>query len=375
MTEMFQLSNARGEVVGINNYDLTAFTPTGLGIEFNNTYMQYDSYFKLSKTNINQGKFSVNIMFGDIESESYLTFSDFATFLSYQPLMMIYTTDIGTWYRDARLTSLTKTEIGGATVFATDKLNEAFSIEFINPWYNNKTGYYKTYDSDSGLAIYSKGFFNEIGESNRNYILTSSGEGSTDYSRPVLTGGNVNTSNVNMKYLSDSIQLVYVGDGTKEWYYSPADAWTNVADSVLNFDDTYTISVDVKGTVPAAAFRVSNMWSTQTKINNNTWTRISYTFKFPNLSGDNMSQFYIRLNAMNGTDTNATGFANGMTLSFRHFKLEIGDKATPWITAKEDGVTDKNMLYTYGYMGVKASNSTNKPFADEAQTDITHLED
>ena len=36
---MFQLSNARGEVVGINNYDLTAFTPTGLGIEFNNTYI------------------------------------------------------------------------------------------------------------------------------------------------------------------------------------------------------------------------------------------------------------------------------------------------------------------------------------------------
>ena len=375
MTEMFQLSNARGEVVGINNYDLTAFTPTGLGIEFNNTYMQYDSYFKLSKTNINQGKFSVNIMFGDIESESYLTFSDFATFLSYQPLMMIYTTDIGTWYRDARLTSLTKTEIGGATVFATDKLNEAFSIEFINPWYNNKTGYYKTYDSDSGLAIYSKGFFNEIGESNRNYILTSSGEGSTDYSRPVLTGGNVKTININMKYLSDSIQLVYVGDGTKEWYYSPADAWTNVADSVLNFDDTYTISVDVKGTVPAAAFRVSNMWSTQTKINNDTWTRISYTFKFPNLSGDNMSQFYIRLNAMNGTDTNATGFTNGMTLSFRHFKLEIGDKATPWITAPEDGTTDKNMLYTYGYMGVHLTDDDNQPFADVAETDKTYLDD
>lgn len=372
---MFQLSNARGEVVGINNYDLTAFTPTGLGIEFNNTYMQYDSYFKLSKTNINQGKFSVNIMFGDIESESYLTFSDFATFLSYQPLMMIYTTDIGTWYRDARLTSLTKTEIGGATVFATDKLNEAFSIEFINPWYNNKTGYYKTYDSDSGLAIYSKGFFNEIGESNRNYILTSSGEGSTDYSRPVLTGGNVKTINVNMKYLSDSIQLVYVGDGAKEWYYSPADAWTNVADSVLNLDNTYTISVDVKGTVPAAAFRISNMWSTQTKINNDTWTRMSYTFKFPNLSGDNMSQFYIRLNAMNGTDTNATGFTNGMTLSFRHFKLEIGDKATPWITAPEDGITDKNMLYTYGYMGVHLTDDDNQPFADVAETDKTYLDD
>lgn len=372
---MFVLNNARGESVNLNNDNLLSYTPTGLGTIFTNTYNQYENYFKLTKSTSQQGIMTIDILFGDIESRSYESFSEFATFLAYQPLTLVYTTDAGTWYRDARIASLTKTEIGGTTIYATDRLNEQFSLEFINPWYNNKTGEYRSYDTDSNLEIYGKGFFNEIGESNRNYILTSSGEGSTDYSRPVLTGGNVNTTNVNMKYLNDSIQLVYAGDGTKEWYYSPADAWANIADSVLNFDDTYTISVDVKGTVPAAAFRVSNMWSTQTKINNDTWTRISYTFKFPNLSGDNMSKFYIRLNAMNGTDTNATGFTNGMTLSFRHFKLEIGDKATPWITAKEDGVTDKNMLYTYGYMGVKASNSTNKPFADEAQTDITHLED
>lgn len=376
MTEMFQLSNARGEVVGINNYDLTAFTPTGLGIEFNNTYMQYDSYFKLSKTNINQGKFSVNIMFGDIESESYLTFSDFATFLSYQPLMMIYTTDIGTWYRDARLTSLTKTEIGGATVFATDKLNEAFSIEFINPWYNNKTGYYKTYDTDSNLAIYSKGFFNEIGDANRNYILNSSGANSNVSARPAVIGGlnTVGSVNSTLTYNSDSIQLSYTGTGTSEWYYSLADSWSDLSDSVLNFDNTYTLSVYVKGTVPGAMLRVSDMFSTPLKINNNSWTRLTYTFKFPNLAGDHMSQFYIRLNASNGTDTNATGFTAGQTLQFKQFKLEISDKATDWITAPEDGTTDKNMLYTYGYMGVHLTDDDNQPFADVAEADKTYLD-
>lgn len=374
MTEMFQLSNARGEVVGINNYDLTSFTPTGLGIEFNNTYMQYDSYFKLSKTNINQGKFSVNIMFGDIESESYLTFSDFATFLSYQPLMMIYTTDIGTWYRDARLTSLTKTEIGGATVFATDKLNEAFSIEFINPWYNNKTGYYKTYDTDSNLAIYSKGFFNEIGDANRNYILKSSGEFGNDSWRPTISGTNNSIVNASTTYENSDIKLTYTGNGSQEWYYSLADAWSNMADTVLSFDNTYTISVDVMGTVPAVGFRVSNNWSDIKKINNTSWTRVSFTFQFPNLSGDNMSQFYIRLNALNGTDTNATGFTAGQTLLFRHFKLEIGSDSTPWITAPEDGTTDKNMLYTYGYMGVHLTDDDNRPFADVAEADETHLD-
>lgn len=375
MAELFQLLNARGEQVGINNYDLMSYTPTGLGVQFSNTYSQYDSYFKLSKSSITQSKFQVNILFGDIESESYQTFYDFATFLNYQPLTFIYTSDIGVWYREARVSGLTKTEIGGSTVLATDKLDEQFSLEFINPWYNNKTGEYRSYDTDSNLEIYGKGFFNEIGESNRNYILTSSGEGSTDYSRPVLTGGKTNYINSIISYNSDCITLTYSMNNSWDWYYSPADAWANIADSVLSFDDTYTISVDVKGTVPAAGFRISNTWSPQTKINNDTWTRISYTFKFPNLSGDNMSQFYIRLNAMNGTDTNPTGFTKGMILSFRHFKLEVGDKSTPWITAPEDGVTDKNMLYTYGYMGVKASDSTNKPFADEAQTDVTHLED
>ena len=375
MTEMFQLSNARGEVVGINNYDLTAFTPTGLGIEFNNTYMQYDSYFKLSKTNINQGKFSVNIMFGDIESESYLTFSDFATFLSYQPLMMIYTTDIGTWYRDARLTSLTKTEIGGATVFATDKLNEAFSMEFINPWYNNKTGYYKTYDSDSGLAIYSKGFFNEIGDANRNIVLLSSGESANDTSRPKIVGALNSPLNSTIKYNSNNITLTFSEVNSVSWGYSLAEQWTNLSDTTLNFDDTYTISVDVMGTVPSAFFTITGTNSTPVKINASTWTRISYTFKFPNLSGDNMSQLYIILKAGNGTDTNSTGFTAGQYLSFRHFKLEEGTVATDWITAPEDGTTDKNMLYTYGYMGLHLTDNNNQPFADVAETDKTYLDD
>lgn len=375
MTEMFQLSNARGEVVGINNYDLTSFTPTGLGIEFNNTYMQYDSYFKLSKTNINQGKFSVNIMFGDIESESYLTFSDFATFLSYQPLMMIYTTDIGTWYRDARLTKLTKTEIGGATVFATDKLNESFSIEFINPWYKNKTGYYKTYDSDSGLAIYSKGFFNEIGNANRNIVLLSSGEGANDTSRPKIVGALNSPLNSIIKYNPNNITLTFSEIDSASWGYYLAKQWTKLADTNLNFDNTYTISVDVMGTVPSAFFTITGTKSAPVKINASTWTRISYTFKFPNLSGDNMSQLYIILNAGNGIDTNSTGFKSGQYLSFKHLKLEEGSEATDWITAPEDGTTDKNMLYTYGYMGVHLTNDNNQPFADVAKTDKTHLED
>lgn len=373
---MFVLQNARGELVDILNDDLLAYTPTGLGTVFANTYNQYENYFKLSKTTVQQGQMSINILFGDIESHSYQTFTQFATFLAYQPLTLIYTTSAGTWKREARLNALTKTEIGGTTINSVDRLNEQFTLDFINPWYNNKTGTYKTYSQDLNLSIFGKGFFNELGTANRNYIQNSSGANATISTRPTVIGGlnAVGSVNSTLTYNSDSIQLTYTGTGTQEWYYSLADSWSDLSDSVLNFDNTYTLSVYVKGTVPGAMLRVSDVFSAPVKINNSTWTRLTYTFKFPNLAGDHMSQFYIRLNASNGTDTNSTGFSAGQTLLFKQFKLEVSDKVTDWITAPEDGVTDKNMLYTYGYMGTHFTNDVNQPLADKAQADKTHLD-
>lgn len=153
---MLQLTNARGETVDLNSEKLFANTPTGLGVQFTNTYSQYETYFKATKSTVTQGQFQIYILFGDVESQAYQTFSDFAQFLAYQPLTLTYTTDSGTWYRDGRLNSLTKTEIGGSTVFATDRINESFTLEFINNWYNNKSAEYKSYDPDPALATYGK---------------------------------------------------------------------------------------------------------------------------------------------------------------------------------------------------------------------------
>lgn len=158
---MFALTNARGETVDINNDKLLSYTPTGLGVQFTNTYSQYETYFKATKSTVTQGQFQIHILFGDVESQAYQTFSDFAQFLAYQPLTLTYTTDSGTWYRDGRLNSLTKTEIGGSTVFATDRINESFTLEFINNWYNNKTAEYKSYDPDPNLAKYGKEYVNQ----------------------------------------------------------------------------------------------------------------------------------------------------------------------------------------------------------------------
>lgn len=160
---MFILANSVGKTVDINSDNLLAFNPTGLGVTFNNTYSQYESYFKSTKNQVAQGQMSISILFGYVESLSYHTFSQFATFLSHQPLTLTYQTSIGPWRRDARLSSLTKTEIGGATVFATDKLNESFTLDFIGPWYQNQSGSYKSYDPDPNLGKYGKGFFTEMG--------------------------------------------------------------------------------------------------------------------------------------------------------------------------------------------------------------------
>lgn len=161
---MFALTNARGEAVDINNDKLLSYTPTGLGVQFSNTYSQYETYFKATKSTVTQGQFQIYILFGDVESQAYQTFSDFAQFLAYQPLTLTYTTDSGTWYRDGRLNSLTKTEIGGSTVFATDRINESFTLEFINNWYNNKSAEYKSYDPDPNLGTYGKIYGNQIAD-------------------------------------------------------------------------------------------------------------------------------------------------------------------------------------------------------------------
>ena len=73
----YLLSNAKGEQVNLVSSSILGYTPTGLGVAFSNSYSQYDNYFSLTKSKINQGQMSLNILFGNVESDSYLTFSSF----------------------------------------------------------------------------------------------------------------------------------------------------------------------------------------------------------------------------------------------------------------------------------------------------------
>ena len=163
----YLLSNAKGEQVNLVSSSLLGYTPTGLGVAFSNSYSQYDNYFSLTKSKINQGQMSLNILFGEVDSE-------FATFLSYQPLTLSYVSPAGTWQRDAHVASLNKSEIGGG-VSATDKLNESFTLNFINPWYNNKSVQYIKYKSDPNLAVFGRGYLNANTTNGTKYGYTYGG--------------------------------------------------------------------------------------------------------------------------------------------------------------------------------------------------------
>lgn len=374
MRVKYILNNARGEQVSLNNWDndLFAYTPTGFGVTFTNTYSQYDNYFKSGNTKTNQGQMSANILFGQIGSQSYTTFSAFATFLAYQPLTLTYISPAGTWKRDARVNQVGKSEMGGG-VLATDKLAESFTLDFINPWYNNKTGTYRTYTADSNLATYGKGFFNDLKDDQYNYIRHTSGSQVDGNTFPAILGGRYSTSPMATGAVTaDGLKLTYTGNGSVEWYYSVADAYADISGTALKFGVPYTIGFDVKGTVPSVLLRVNSTKYTAKPINNTDWTHVSYTFTMAD-STTTPGQFFIRINAVGTTGVSENGFTNGQVLQIRHLMLQDGSADTGWAPAPEDNTSVALRDYFYGYWGVKNENTTNAPYADEAVTDVTHL--
>lgn len=162
----------------------------------------------------------------------------------------------------------------------------------------------------------------------RNYIINSSGFGASDTNRASVKPNYTTSAFANsaISYNNDSITLTYTGTGTQEWYYAVAEAFRTYDSVGLDKTKQYTISVEAMGTVPGAAFRINNVFSPSVSLNNEKWTKLKYTFKFPDIGG----QFYIRLNAFAGN------FVQGQTLSFRNFKLEEGNVATDWTPAPED---------------------------------------
>ena len=217
---------------------------------------------------------------------------------------------------------------------------DAISLTASKTELNNATGALKS--DISTLKQRADGFeatvtkVNNLSVGGRNYIINSSGLSARDAARPSVKP-NATTSafaNSTITYNNEFTTITYTGTGSQEWYYALAESYKTYESAGLDKTKQYTLSVDVKGTVPSAALRVNNVYSAYISINDTTWTRLKYTFKFPDLGGTNTDKFYIRLNAISG---GATGnFVKGQTLSFRNFKLEEGNVSTDWTPAPED---------------------------------------
>ncbi len=130
MIRKFSLKNSKNEVVSLNDFDLFAHDPEGLGLSLSNEYVNTDLDFILNKTSANQGVLSVHMLFGAIDEKYYEDFRKFAVFLNYQPLELIYETDAGKFSRGCRLKEMTKSEIKDPTV-----IDETMTLEFLTPWY------------------------------------------------------------------------------------------------------------------------------------------------------------------------------------------------------------------------------------------------
>lgn len=336
---MFALTNARGETVDINNDKLLSYTPTGLGVQFTNTYSQYETYFKATKSTVAQGQFQIYILFGDVESQAYQTFSDFAQFLAYQPLTLTYTTSAGTRYRDGRLNSLTKTEIGGSTVFATDRINESFTLEFINNWYNNKSAEYKSYDPDPNLGTYGKIYRPKYDPTvNRNLLLNS---------RNLDFGYGNNGGNVTKIAYDETTQMWHItaekGTGNTNGIYFHIN---DVTSTPVTTGQKAVLSYDVKGVGDFGITGVESVYSALRPSGSvpNNWTRVSTS---GTVSKDD-SAIILYFDTSN----------SNVDVYIKLPKLEIGTVATDWTPAPEDNLT---IPFGYAYAPYYVYQESSRP--------------
>lgn len=221
MVRKFNLYNARGEIVELLSDKLFALNPTGLGLSLENSYSQYQTYMIRTNSKVTQGSFQTNIVFSQIKSQTYQQFSDFAQFLAYQPYTLEYVIDSGAWKRDAYLKELPKSEAATAGL-----IDEQFTLEFINNWYNNKTAEYKSYDPDPNLAKYGKEYINQganIAISDTNSIV-----GLAVVGKAIL--GQTEYESVTKAYFAYG----YFGEhGDNDYYYAYPESVVNSSEKML----------------------------------------------------------------------------------------------------------------------------------------------
>lgn len=168
----------------------------------------------------------------------------------------------------------------------------------------------------------------------RNYVLNSSGLGVTDSNRPVLNGAISNVVAL-LTYSADGVKISN-NQGTKEFFYEFARAWTDIPQTPLIAGNTYTLSVKARGTAPQIALRVGYQYMSPaesvgyTQLDSTKWTKATFTFTIPVAA----TNIFIRING--GINNHYSGFAGNETIEFKEVMLEESNVASDWSPAPED---------------------------------------
>lgn len=105
----FMLTNASGEQYRLMTRQRFLYSPGGLGYEIDDTFARLGNRYVAVDTGFAQGKITGNIYF--TQPNAYQKYYDFVRFCQNAPLTLAYTPDIGTFYREVKVSQIEKTEL------------------------------------------------------------------------------------------------------------------------------------------------------------------------------------------------------------------------------------------------------------------------
>lgn len=146
----FLLYNSEDDLVDLNNHEIFALNPTGLGVSFSNSFSNVSANFLQEKSVLNSASLKLDIIFSRNSTTPYEKYEEFVKFLNKPPFKLIYEISGKTFKRECVLSELSKGEI------VTNVLAESLTLDFTTPFYKEISETYKpTSDTEGDGKIYT----------------------------------------------------------------------------------------------------------------------------------------------------------------------------------------------------------------------------
>lgn len=140
----FLLYNSEDDLVDLNNHEIFALNPTGLGVSFSNSFSNVSANFLQEKSVLNSASLKLDIIFSRNSTTPYEKYEEFVKFLNKPPFKLIYEISGKTFQRDCVLSELSKGEI------VTNVLSESLTLDFTTPFYKEISETYKPNSDTEG---------------------------------------------------------------------------------------------------------------------------------------------------------------------------------------------------------------------------------